>query len=447
MSNVVAMTALSSKEKFIIDTAFEDKIIACMFRIGDFAAVAAAYLKPSYFGNPMRQNLAKMSIEFWQKYGALIKGRSLAHEVKTLVDKKIIQPKEANVYGNYILDLSKTDISDYKYVLEKLVEFIKNREYRQAIDDAVGKYLPKGDFERIEKLMAKVAAVSTKPSPKPYAYTDPANIEARAIQRERVAKIIRAGISTGIPEMDKTLSKGGWYRKELYIIMAPPKRGKTMGLLWFANFGAKQGFNVAFFTLETAIEILTDRLDAQNAMIETKMLVGNANHVRSILSTKKIPGEIFFFEYPTKTCTVAEIDRQVAKLERDTEKGVDMIVVDYGDLVKPAFRKENKLDEQADIFEDLRGLAGKYSVPILTATQINRSGTGKAVNDGTDVAGTYEKIMVADGVITFSAKNDELKEGKLRISFAESRNNERKTFLVKTNYAAGTFFKEFIKIE
>jgi len=63
------------------------------------------------------------------------------------------------------------------------------------------------------------------------------------------------------------------------------------------------------------------------------------------------------------------------------------------------------------------------------------------------VSGTFEKIMVADSIIAFSAKDDELAEGKLRITFSESRNNERRSFLIKTNYAAGTFYKEFVKIE
>jgi replicative DNA helicase len=369
------------------------------------------------------------------------------HELKALVDKKIIPKSEMLTYGHYIANLSKTDVSDYKYVLDRLVTFVKHREYRAPINDAVSKYLPKNDFESIEKTMGKVLSISTKPAPEPYKYMDGKNIEARAVLRERASKVSRVGIPTGIPEMDRTLAKGGWYRKEMYILMAGPKRGKTMALLWFANFAAKTGFNVAFFTLETSTEVLADRLDAQNTMIETKMLVGNSNHVKSILKSKKMEGDIFFFEYPTKTCTVAEIERQVAKLERETGPDIDMVIVDYGDLVKPAYRMENKLDEQATIFEDLRSLAGKFAIPVLTATQVNRTGTGKAVNDGTDVSGTFEKIMVADGIISLSAKNDELKEGKLRISFAESRNNERKSFLVKTNYAVGTFYKEFIKIE
>lgn len=431
----------------IIDDAFEEKVLACMYRINDFAAVAAQHVKASYFGNPMRRNLAKMANEFWLSYGAVIKDASLVHEIKALVDLKVIRADEARDYGNYILRLNKIDISDYKWVLYKLVQFVKHRELKAVINDAVAKHMPKGEFDKIEKALLEALAITSRPDPTVYKYMDTNNVDSRAVRRERASKTAALGIPTGIPEMDRTLSKGGWYRKELYVIMAPTKTGKTFSLLWFANFAAQQGFNVLFFTLETSTEVLTDRMDAMNTQIETNMLKGSANHVATILKSKHWSGDVFFLEYPTKTCTVGEIERRIEKFERESGISVDMVVVDYGDLLKAKYRMDNKLDEQAGIFEDLRGVAGKYGLPVLTATQVNRTGTGKAVNDGTDVSGTFEKIMIADEVIALSAKKDELREGKLRISFAESRNSAGKTFMIKTNYAAGTFYKEFVAVE
>ena len=441
-------TALSTPgSTLVIDAALEDKVMACMFRLGDFMSVAAAHLKPSYFGNPLRRNLAKMAIDFWNNYNAIIKGNTLALEIASLIDKKIIRKDEGLDYGNYVLGLNKIDISDFKWVLDKLVIFIKHKELTSVINESVAKYLPRNEYDKIEKALMSALSVTAIPSPAPYAYMSESNIESRSVRRERAATVRSTGILTGIPAMDGALAKGGWYRRELYVIMAPPKRGKTMSLLWFACFAAQQGFNVLFFTLETSVEVLTDRLDAMNTQIATKMLNGKANHIKAILKSKKWTGDIFFLEYPTKCCTVSEMERQVSKFERESGNGVDMVIVDYGDLVKPPVRRESKLDEQAETFEALRGMAGKFNIPVLTATQVNRSGTGKAVNDGTDIAGSFEKVMVADEIISLSATDTELKEGNLRISFAESRNSERKSFLVKTNYAVGTFYKEFIKAE
>jgi hypothetical protein len=115
--------------------------------------------------------------------------------------------------------------------------------------------------------------------------------------------------------------------------------------------------------------------------------------------------------------------------------------------MKPERFYNDKLQEQATIFEDLRALAGKFGIPVLTATQVNRIGTSKAITTGVDVAGTYEKIMVADCVISLSATKDEKKAGKMRIHFAEARNNEQRTFLIETKYGYGRFFGTFIEEE
>jgi replicative DNA helicase len=229
--------------------------------------------------------------------------------------------------------------------------------------------------------------------------------------------------------------------------MAPPKFGKTMALSWFANVAAWQGFNTAYFTFEVSKEVLSNRLDAMNTDIETKLLTDKRMYAAKKLASKLPKGCLEIFEYPTKSCTVAEAERQIRKLEIERGIILDFAVFDYGDIMRPMRFYNDKLAEQATIFEDIRALGGKFGIPVLTATQVNRIGTGKAITTGVDVAGTYEKIMVADCVITLSATREEKKAGKMRIHFAESRNNESKTFLIETKYGYGRFFGAFVEEE
>jgi KaiC/GvpD/RAD55 family RecA-like ATPase len=435
----------------IIDEHFEDKVMACLLGSTDFCATAAQHLKPKYFTNPVRHNVAKLGIDFYTHYGALVSGPAFVTELKELVSSKVIKTEDMGLYGDEFKKLKKIDISDWKWVLEKLIVFIKNKETKAFIEAAVKKWMPKNDFKSIEKEMAKIASITTHQEVKPYEYWDRDSIIQRAKRREIEKREIDSGksigISTGIPMMDKTLNHGGWFRKELYIIMAPPKVGKTMALLWFGNTAALQGFNVTEFTFETAKDVLADRLDALNTETETKLLMSKNFYVAKRLASKPARGHYTIFEYPTKTCTVTEIERQVAKLE--TEHGIvtDFLVVDYGDLMKPARRYDNPLSEQAAIFEDLRGLAGRFGIPVLTATQVNRVGAGKALITGTDVAGTWEKIMVADCIISLSQTKEEKRENKMRIHFAEARNNESATMMIGTKYGYGRFFGEFIEEE
>lgn len=429
----------------IIDSNFEDKVLASLLKSRDFCVVAAQHLKPSYFENPVKHNIAKMGIDFYNKYQTKLSNIGFVESVKDLVSNKTISDKDAPLYATEYKRLQKIDVSDYKFILEKLIIFIKNRETKKLIEEAVKKHLPKNDFAAIEEAMRGIAAISTLQEIRPYDYFSTDAIAGRTERRERELLVKTVGISTGIKKMDDQFPKHGWTRRELYIILAPPKRGKTMALDFFANVAALQGFNVALFSCETSEEVISDRLDAMNANIEIKKLPAHVKEVHGKLAELGVEGKLFIFEYPTKRCTVQEIERQIRRLEVEQGITIDLLVVDYGDILKPAKHYQDKLQEQAGIFEDLRALATIFNIPVITASQVNRTGSDKEIISGKDVAGTWEKIMVADGIISLSASEADIKENRMTIHFAECRNMERKTFKIKTAYNFGRFYKEFLE--
>jgi hypothetical protein len=125
----------------------------------------------------------------------------------------------------------------------------------------------------------------------------------------------------------------------------------------------------------------------------------------------------------------------------------DIIMVDYLDLLRPTVRTDNIYTDQGTISEELRGIAGKFQIPVLTASQINRSGTGKEVTTGADVAGSYDKIAIADQIITLSATKEDLRLGRLKINLSESRNNESAMINIETDFSRGKFFKRFLSMD
>lgn len=221
----------------------------------------------------------------------------------------------------------------------------------------------------------------------------------------------------------------------------------TMSLLYFANMACWQGFNAAYFTLEVSKEVISERLDAMNANMEIKK-VSNADWIKSVgerLKAKRPEGNLKVFEYPTKSLTVSEMKRQVRRMEIEKGQRIDIIFADYGDIMKPECHySDNPLKEEAGIFEGLRGVAGELVVPVVTASQVNRAGSGKEIITGKDTAGTWEKIMVADGIISLSATDAELAEGIMKVHFAESRNNPNATLKIKTAYNFGRFYQEYL---
>lgn len=83
-------------------------------------------------------------------------------------------------------------------------------------------------------------------------------------------------------------------------------------------------------------------------------------------------------------------------------KKPDVVIVDYADLLRG--HGQEKRHELEGIYEDLRGLAGEYELPVWTASQANRSALEEDVIDASKVAESYGKVMVADFIISLSRK-------------------------------------------
>lgn len=431
----------------LIDDTFEKKTLACFLKSTEFAGGAAGHLKPEYFSGKVRHNLAKILLEYHRQYGAGMTVYAFTKTLAPLITKGAIPATDLASYSTLFKELQKTDISDYRFILSELLNFIRNKEWKALIEQAVKTYIPANNFEAIEKAAAKVAAISMTNDHQPYFFWNDKEIDARTERRRVEAKGGMMGIPTGIKAMDKILHKGGWFRKELYLLMAPPKRGKSMALYWFANVATWHGFNVAFFSCENGIQIIEDRIDGMNTDIEIKHLLKHIDPVYTKLKSKRPPGKLIIFEYPAGTLKCSEVDRQLLRLESEHGIKTNFLITDYLDIMAPEQKRDDRLVEEAEIGRGLRGLAHKFDIPALTPTQVNRSGSDKLLITGKDVKGTWEKIMDADTVISFSASVKEMQEDKMRIHFSESRNNESKTLLIGTKYQTGKFYREFLKEE
>lgn len=427
----------------IVDKVFEDKVLACLVSITSFASVASRHLKPEYYDHPVKHNVCKMALDFYKKYDTVLSPMGFAHELKRLIEKKFVKEEEKEKYIKYFTTLKKLPVSDHKFILDNLIVFIKKAELKRFIDDSVDKLLPHEKFDEIEKRMARLAQIKTTRGNEPYDYWQ--GIEKRTERRIEEATVRMLGISTGIGKLDEALYKRGWYKGELYVILGAPKRGKTMSVIWFANVAALLGKNVVYFSNEVSKEIISDRLDALNAATEMKMLTTKTKHVKDkVTALRERAGKLIILDYPTRTLTVNQMKEDLNVLESEGIR-IDMVITDYADIMIPNFHTGDTLKDEGSIYEDLRGLAKEFDVPVLTPSQLNRTGSKKLTASGGDTGGTFDKIKIADLVITLNATEEEKAEGEVRIHLSESRNSESKTLRIKTDYHTGRFYKELLE--
>jgi len=99
-----------------------------------------------------------------------------------------------------------------------------------------------------------------------------------------------------------------------------------------------------------------------------------------------------------------------------------MIIVDYGDLIRPIKAEKDKRNELESIYEDLRGIAQIYECPLYTASQTNRTGLNAEVVTMESISEAFNKCFVADFIFSLSRTVKDKNTNEARFFVAKNRN-------------------------
>jgi archaellum biogenesis ATPase FlaH len=205
----------------------------------------------------------------------------------------------------------------------------------------------------------------------------------------------RDPISTGWDEIDQ-LCRGGIGNGELGVVIAPTGAGKSMVLVHLGAQALLQGKTVVHYTLELADTSIGIRYD------------------------QELPGKLIIKEYPTKSASTQTLKNHLEKLKQRDVK-VDMVLVDYGDLLKPVTVTREKRHDLESIYEELRAIAQELKCPVWTASQTNRSGLNAEVVTLEAISEAYSKCFVADFICSVSRTIDDKNNNTGRMFVAKNR--------------------------
>jgi replicative DNA helicase len=163
----------------------------------------------------------------------------------------------------------------------------------------------------------------------------------------------------------------------------------------------KKGKHIVHYSLELNEAYVGLRYDSIFTGIANQNLKYHKEDVQGEMD--KLKGDLVIKYYPTKTASVNTIS---AHLKRIINLGteVDMVVVDYADILKDTGGSREVRHALGNIYEELRGLAGEFQIPIWTASQANRSALDEDVIEAQKVSESYQKVMTADFVMSLSRK-------------------------------------------
>lgn len=371
---------------------FQTKVITILLSDKAFLQQVSDIIEPYYFESQATSWLVEKILSYNNIYKNIPTSEVLKSEVLSIEDPTL----KASVIKTLTDIKTNKNSTDSEYIKSIVLQFCKNQKMKGAILDSVD-LLKSGNFELIKK---KIDTAMKAGADKDIGHEYKLDIAARYEEGSRDC------IATGWNVIDDVMS-GGLAGGELGIIVAPAGIGKSWGLVSIAANAVKAGKTVVYYTLELNQFYVARRFDAYYTKIAFQNLNEEDSQEKIRECVDNLKGELILRYYPTKTASVTTISSHIEKCISQNKKP-DLIIVDYADLIKPSKAGDKRL-ELNDIYEDLRGLAGTYNIPVWSASQANRSALEDDIIEGGKVSESYNKLMIADFVMSLSRKvNDKI---------------------------------------
>ena len=237
------------------------------------------------------------------------------------------------------------------------------------------------------------------------------------------------GVPSGFADLDNLTS--GFQGGELVILAARPSMGKTAFVLNIATHAAVEQHGVAIFSLEMSKESLVQRMLTAEARVDSQLV--RRGMLRDFDFTKLARAAGVLQQCPvwiddTPALTLLEMRSKARRLK--AENDVQMIIVDYLQLMRSPEYSDNRVQEISDISRSLKGLAKELGVPVLALSQLSRAseqrgGERKPILSDLRDSGAIEQdadIVMFIHRPEYYDREDESKRGLAEIMLAKHRN-------------------------
>ena len=194
-----------------------------------------------------------------------------------------------------------------------------------------------------------------------------------AIEQLQAHKSLVTGVPTGFADIDSLTA--GLQPADLVIVAARPSMGKTAFVLNIAqHVGTKTDRTVGFFSLEMAKEQLFMRMLTTEAQVDSHRFrtgllseadYGSLSNAMGRLSEARV--------YIDDTAALGVLEMRAKSRRLKAEHGLDLVIVDYIQLMQGRGRFENRTQEVASISRALKGLAKELNVPVVVLSQLSRA--------------------------------------------------------------------------
>ena len=350
----------------------EQTILKNLIQNDEFIRKTLPFIKEEFFQERQEQFIFREIKEYFMKYSASPTSEAL---LITIDEKDNIDSQLMGDISNLLKIVGDdTEKTPYDWLLDTSEEWCKDRAIYNGVMDSIeiirDESRSKGDIPEILK-----DALST---------SFDSNIGHDFLEDYESRFDFYHTEEEKIPfdlEMMNKITKGGLPNKSLNICMAGTGVGKSLFMCHMASSCLLQGKNVLYVTMEMAEEKIAERIDANLLDISHNDLqdLPKEMYDRKIKRVRdKTKGKLIIKEYPTASAHVGHLRHLLQELSLKKDFVPDMMFIDYLNIcassrVRPG-GQVNTYSYVKSIAEEMRGLAVEFDVPIMSATQTNRTG-------------------------------------------------------------------------
>lgn len=405
----------------------EDHILHSLITDEEYTRKTLPFVQSDYFSQPEHKLLFKLASDYFEKYNSVPSPQVMNIEVQ-----QISNVDQTTIDSALQFISRQPDPVQEEWLINETEKFCQDKAIYNAIMSGINILENKPDEKgQLPDLLTKALQVSFDNSVG-HDFIDDAEERYEFYHQKE----------TRVPfdlELMNKITKGGIPNKTLNIILAGTGVGKSLFMCHCAAANMVEGKNVLYVTMEMAEERIAERIDANllDVTLEDLAILPKESYKKKMdRLTEKTVGKLIVKEYPTATANANHLRHLMQELKTKKNFVPDIVYIDYLNICASSRLKGGMNAGSYTIIkaiaEELRGLAVEFNVPIVSATQTNRSGYSSSDIGLEDTSESFGLPATADFMVALS-QTEELEQL-----------NQFMVKQLKNRYADPAFHRRFV---
>ena len=401
----------------------EELVLAGLIHDEAYTRKVLPYVKADYFETPVGRAAFHICSGYFTEYGECPSRSAIA--VRLEQHEGTTEDEFREISQTFDILLERTEVGNADFLVDTTEKWCQERAVYLALLESISIHDGQGEHDRgaIPQLLTEALAVSFDPHVG-HEYLADYNdrYEFYHLKEER--------IPFNLEYFDR-ITQGGLPNKTLNIALAGTGVGKSLFMCSMASSVLLQGRNVLYITAEMAEERIAERIDANLLDLDIQEVSDLPHQIFESKVTalqKKTQGRFFIKEYPTASAHAGHFDALLKELQLKKSFKPDIVFIDYLNIcTSQRYRAGSNVNSYTvvkAIAEELRGLAVKHNLPIVSATQSTRNAYASSELSLTDTSESFGLPATADFMFGLVSTDELESMGQIMVQQLKNRYND-----------------------